>query len=37
VLSAGDGGFLTVGAENADGTKGDMLYFDGVGTLPAAG
>jgi subtilisin family serine protease len=36
VLSAGDGGFLTVGAENLDGTKGDMLYFDGVGTLPVA-
>jgi hypothetical protein len=36
VLSAGDGGFVTVGAENFNGTKGDMLYFDGVGTLPVA-
>ncbi|MFU8839466.1 MAG: hypothetical protein ACNA8R_01935 [Nitriliruptoraceae bacterium] len=33
-LSAGDGGFLTVGAENVDGTKGAMLYFDRNGTLP---
>jgi hypothetical protein len=37
VLSAGDGGFLTVGAENSDGTKGDTLYVDGVGTLPQPG
>jgi subtilisin family serine protease len=36
VLSAGDGGFVTVGAENFNGTKGAMLYFDGVGTLPVA-
>jgi subtilisin family serine protease len=37
VLSAGDGGFVTVGAENLDGTKGDMLYVDGMGTLPTPG
>jgi hypothetical protein len=37
VMSAGDGGFATVGAENSDGTKGDMLYFDGVGTAPQPG
>jgi subtilisin family serine protease len=36
-VSAGDGGFLTVGAENLDGTKGDMLYFDGSGTPPQPG
>ena len=36
VLSAGDGGFLTVGAENFNGTKGAMRYFNGVGTLPVA-
>jgi uncharacterized repeat protein (TIGR01451 family) len=37
VMSAGDGGFATVGAENFNGTKGAMLYFDGVGTLPQPG
>ncbi len=36
-LSAGDGGFLTVGAENLFGNRGANLYFDGVGTLPTAG
>jgi subtilisin family serine protease len=36
VLSAGDGGFVTVGAENFNGTNGDMLYFNGIGTLPVA-
>lgn len=38
----GDGGFLTVGAENQDGTTGAVAYFsDGVlppsGTLPTSG
>jgi uncharacterized repeat protein (TIGR01451 family) len=37
VLSAGDGGFLTVGAENQFGNRGDTLYFDGFGTLPVPG
>jgi hypothetical protein len=30
----GDGGFLTVGAENATGNRGANYYVDGVGTLP---
>ncbi|MBE2221722.1 MAG: S8 family serine peptidase [Anaerolineae bacterium] len=34
-ITAGDGGFLTVGAENAYGTSGNTVYFDGVGTPPA--
>ncbi len=33
----GDGGFLTVGAENEFGNRGQNYYVDGVGTLPAAG
>lgn len=33
----GDGGFLTVGAENAFGNRGDNWYVDGTGTLPTAG
>jgi subtilisin family serine protease len=33
----GDGGFLTVGAENEFGNSGQNYYVDGVGTLPAAG
>ena len=33
----GDGGFLTVGAENVNGTRGQNTYVDGVGTLPAQG
>jgi hypothetical protein len=32
----GDGGFLTVGAENPDGTKGQAVYLDGEGTLPTS-
>lgn len=32
----GDGGFLTVGAENNAGNRGQNYYFDGVGTLPTA-
>ena len=34
-ISAGDGGFLTVGAENKFGNEGGTVYFDGVGTPPA--
>lgn len=33
----GDGGFLTVGAENRFGNRGENVYFDGVGTLPVIG
>ena len=33
----GDGGFLTVGAENRFGNRGQATYVDGVGTLPTAG
>lgn len=33
----GDGGFLTIGAENAFGNRGNAWYFDGAGSLPAAG
>ncbi|HEY6509082.1 MAG TPA: S8 family serine peptidase, partial [Vicinamibacterales bacterium] len=33
----GSGGFLTVGAENRFGNRGQNYYFDGTGTLPVAG
>ena len=33
----GDGGFLTVGAENLFGNRGDNEYVNGTGTLPASG
>lgn len=33
----GDGGFLTVGAENEHGNRGANRYFDGTGTLPTNG
>ncbi|HEY3060859.1 MAG TPA: S8 family serine peptidase [Chloroflexota bacterium] len=33
----GDGGFLTVGAENIFGNRGQNRYVDGVGTLPVNG
>jgi hypothetical protein len=33
----GDGGFLSVGAENRFGNSGGNTYFNGTGTLPAAG
>ena len=36
-LSLGDGGWLTVGAENSSGTSGENYYADGFGTPPAAG
>jgi hypothetical protein len=34
---SGDTSDGTVGAENSDGTLGDTVYFDGVGTLPWGG
>jgi hypothetical protein len=33
----GDGGFLTVGAENLFGNRGQNRYFDGLGTIPTNG
>lgn len=33
----GDGGFLTVGAENRFGNRGENEYVNGTGTLPANG
>ncbi len=33
----GDGGLLTVGAENLFGNRGANFYYNGTGTLPAAG
>jgi subtilisin family serine protease len=33
----GDGGFLSVGAENVTGTRGQNTYYNGVGTLPSNG
>ena len=33
----GDGGFLSVGAENRTGTNGGVIYFNGTGTLPSEG
>jgi hypothetical protein len=35
-VGGGDGGFVTVGAEDATGTRGDMIFFDGVGTAPVS-
>jgi hypothetical protein len=34
-ISTGDGGFMTVGAENKFGNRGSVVYFDGNGTPPA--
>ena len=34
-ISDGDGGFLTVGAENKFGNTGGQIYLDGVGDAPA--
>ena len=34
-ISDGDGGFLTVGAENKFGNTGGQIYYDGVGDAPA--
>lgn len=33
----GDGGFLSVGAENSFGNRGANYYYNGTGTLPADG
>ncbi|MFC7596436.1 S8 family serine peptidase [Terrabacter sp. GCM10028922] len=33
----GDGGFLTVGAENSSGSRGQNTYYNGTGTPPANG
>ncbi|MEZ4519419.1 MAG: S8 family serine peptidase [Chloroflexota bacterium] len=33
-LSDGDGGYLTVGAENEYGNSGQAVYFDGAGEVP---
>ena len=37
VQGNGDGGFLTVGAENEFGNSGQNYYANGTGTLPAVG
>jgi uncharacterized repeat protein (TIGR01451 family) len=37
VLSDGEGGALTIGAENAFGNSGANYYYNGEGTLPGAG
>ncbi len=34
-ISDGDGGYLTVGVENAFGNEGGTVYFDSAGTAPA--
>ncbi len=34
-ITDGDSGFLTVGAENEFGNRGQAVYFDGVGDAPA--
>ncbi len=33
----GAGGFLTVGAQNSDGTTGDSYYYNGAGSFPFVG
>ena len=37
VQGNGDGGFLSVGAENNSGSRGQNTYVNGVGTLPSDG
>lgn len=37
VQGNGDGGFLTVGAENRFGNRGATVYYNGTGTLPING
>jgi uncharacterized repeat protein (TIGR01451 family) len=37
ITGNGDGGLLTVGAENLFGNRGQNAYFNGSGTLPANG
>jgi hypothetical protein len=34
-VTAGEGGFLTVGAENSFGNRGDDYYYNGTGTAPS--
>ena len=34
-ITGGDGGFLTVGAENVFGNRGGTVYYNGAGTAPA--
>lgn len=34
---SGDLGYLTVGAENKNGDRGENIYFNGAGTLPSNG
>jgi subtilisin family serine protease len=36
VNGRGDGGFLTVGAENLFGNRGQSVYYNGTGTLPTS-
>ncbi len=36
-VTAGDSGYLTVGAENSFGNSGQNFYFNGVGVAPANG
>ncbi len=35
VITTGEGGALTIGAENVFGNRGQNYYFNGTGTLPA--
>lgn len=35
-LTLGEGGFLTVGAENKFGNRGENAFFDGAGTAPSS-
>jgi hypothetical protein len=37
IQGSGNGGFLTVGAENKSGTHGQNYYVNGTGTLPTTG
>jgi hypothetical protein len=37
VQGNGDGGLLTVGAENSFGNRGGVVYYNGTGTLPSNG
>ncbi|HEX7518403.1 MAG TPA: hypothetical protein VF345_14070 [Chthoniobacterales bacterium] len=37
IQGSGNGGFLTVGAENKRGDHGQNFYFNGAGTLPSSG
>jgi hypothetical protein len=37
IQGSGDGGLLSVGAENDQGTRGRNIYYNGAGTLPISG